>query len=107
MARAKRTDRSEARRQYRIYLAQQQEARAAAEAAAVGRPDLKPLFSAERPGDVPRLWVDPAKLRGATSFKPRTRPAEGLVATVEYYRELLRADPGCLSHMQTRNWEVA
>ena len=36
MARAKRTDRSEARRQYRVYLAQQQEARAAAEAAAAG-----------------------------------------------------------------------
>jgi UDP-glucose 4-epimerase len=75
--------------------------------AAVGRPDLKPEFSAERPGDVPRLWVDPAKLRGATSFRPRTRHAEGLAATVEYYRALLRADPGCLSNMQTRNWEVA
>ena len=74
---------------------------------AVGRRDLKPLFSGERPGDVARLWVDPSKLRGATSFRPRTRPAEGLAATVEYYRALYEADPGCLSQMQTRNWEVA
>jgi UDP-glucose 4-epimerase len=80
-------------------------ARMVAEAA--GRKDLKPQFSGERPGDVARLWVDPSKLRAATSFRPRTRPAEGLAATVEYYRALYKADPGCLSQMQTRNWEVA
>ena len=74
---------------------------------AVGRENLKPVFSEERPGDVPRLWVDPAKLRGATAFKPRTRLAEGLAATVEYYRSLFAADPDCLAQMQTRNWEVA
>lgn len=74
---------------------------------AVGRSDLKPVHSDERPGDVPRLWVDPAKLRGATSFRPRTRPAEGLAATVGYYRALYEADPACLSRMQERNWEVA
>ena len=74
---------------------------------AVGRPDLKPAFEAERPGDVPRLWVDPSKLRQATPFRPRTKPAQGLRETVKYYRALLAKDPGCLSRIQTRNWEVA
>jgi UDP-glucose 4-epimerase len=74
---------------------------------AVGRTDLKPVFGAERPGDVPRLWVDPAKLRGATAFRPHTRPAQGLHETVKHYRALYAAEPDCLSRMQTRNWEVA
>jgi UDP-glucose 4-epimerase len=74
---------------------------------AVGRADLRPTFSEERPGDVPRLWVDPAKLRKATSFRPRVALAQGLAATVEYYRALFAAQPDCLSQMQTRNWEVA
>lgn len=74
---------------------------------AVGRSDLKPVHVAERPGDVPRLWVDPAKLRAATAFTPRTPLATGLAATVAYYRGLYAAQPDCLARMQTRNWEVA
>lgn len=74
---------------------------------AVGRADLKPVFAAERPGDVPRLWVDPGKLRKATSFRPRTSPAAGLSTTVDYYRAIFAAQPDCLGQMQARNWEVA
>jgi len=72
---------------------------------AVNRTDLKPVHEAERPGDVPRLWVDPAKLRRTTGFRPRTAPDAGLASTVAYYRDLYSADPGCLAEMQTRNWE--
>ena len=75
--------------------------------AAVGRTDLKPEHAAERPGDVPRLWVDSAKLRRATGFRPATSPAAGLAATLEYYRALYGADPHCLARIQQRNWEVA
>jgi UDP-glucose 4-epimerase len=74
---------------------------------AAGRPDLKPVFAAERPGDVPRLWVDPGKLRRATSFRPATSPSAGLAVTVQHYREVFAAQPDCLAQMQTRNWEVA
>jgi UDP-glucose 4-epimerase len=74
---------------------------------AVGRPDLKPGFAAERPGDVPRLWADPAKLRNATAFRPRVPLPKGLAATVDHYRGVFAADPACLAQMQTRNWEVA
>jgi UDP-glucose 4-epimerase len=75
--------------------------------AAVGRPDLMPSFVDGRPGDVPRLWVDPARLRKATSFRPRIPLAVGLAAAVEYYRAVFAAQPDCLAQMQTRNWEVA
>lgn len=74
---------------------------------ASGRENLKPVFAAERPGDVPRLWVDPGKLRLATSFRPATLPAAGLAATVDYYKGVYAAQPDCLAQMQTRNWEVA
>jgi UDP-glucose 4-epimerase len=74
---------------------------------ATGRQDLTAVHEADRPGDVPRLWVDAAKLRGATGFRPRTSPAAGLAATMDYYRAIYAADPDCLARMQTRNWEVA
>ncbi|HTL69062.1 MAG TPA: GDP-mannose 4,6-dehydratase [Lacunisphaera sp.] len=73
--------------------------------AAVGRSDLQVQHEADRPGDVPRLWVDPAKLHGAVAWRPRTSLAEGLSATLTYYRALLAADPRCLERITTRNWE--
>lgn len=72
---------------------------------ATGRTDLKVAFEPERPGDVPRLWVDPAKLRAATGWRPRTTLAEGLRTTLGHYRRLFAADPRCLEQMTTRNWE--
>jgi UDP-glucose 4-epimerase len=74
---------------------------------ATGRTDLIPVLSPDRPGDVPRLWVDSSKLRAATGFRPRTPPQRGLPATVEYFRGVFAAQPDCLDRMQTRNWEVA
>jgi UDP-glucose 4-epimerase len=74
---------------------------------AMGRTDLQAQHEAERPGDVPRLWVDPAKLRAATGFRPRTTPSAGLAATEAYYRALYAANPGCLDQMRTRNWEAS
>lgn len=73
--------------------------------AVTGRNDLKVVFEAERPGDVPRLWVDPARLQQATGWRPATSPAEGLRATLDYYREVYAANPRCLEQMTTRNWE--
>lgn len=73
--------------------------------AATGRTDLKVPYEAERPGDVPRLWVDAQKLHDATGWRPKTRMAEGLHATLDYYKKLFAENPRCLEQMSTRNWE--
>lgn len=73
--------------------------------AVTGRSGLKIVFEAERPGDVPRLWVDSARLRAATGWQPKTTLAEGLRVTLDYYRQLYMSNPRCLEHMTTRNWE--
>ncbi len=74
---------------------------------ATGRTDLQIVHEADRPGDVPRLWVDPARLRAATGWKPRTTLAEGLRVTLDYYQRIYAENPGCLEQMTTRNWEKA
>ncbi len=74
---------------------------------ALGRTELRPVHEADRPGDVPRLWVKPDKVRNATGFRPKTTPAEGLKRTVDYYKAIFAADPHCLDKLQTRNWETA
>jgi UDP-glucose 4-epimerase len=73
--------------------------------AATGRTDLKVVHEADRPGDVPRLWVDPKKLHAAVQWRPSTTLAEGLRATLTYYQKLYAANPRCLEQMTTRNWE--
>lgn len=73
---------------------------------AVGRPDLLPVHEPDRPGDVPRLWVDTTQMRQTTGWRPRTSLAQGLAATLDYYRALYAANPRCLEQIQTRNWEV-
>ncbi len=64
------------------------------------------MHEADRPGDVPRLWVDATKLLRVTGWRPRVPLAQGLVATLEYYRALYAANPRCLEQMQPRNWEA-
>ena len=63
----------------------------AAVAAACGRPDLvrygaRPL----PPLDPPRLVADVSRLRGAVGWRPRVGLADGLAATVEWWRAQAR-----------------
>jgi UDP-glucose 4-epimerase len=71
-----------------------------------GRTDLKPIYDADRPADVPRLWVDTGKLKSAIAFKPRTRLNDGLQMTLEHFRKLHQENPRCLEQMTARNWET-
>jgi UDP-glucose 4-epimerase len=73
--------------------------------ATTNHPDLEIVHEAERPGDVPRLWVDATKLHAATPWRPRTTLAEGLRVTLAHFQELYAANPRCLEQMTTRNWE--
>jgi UDP-glucose 4-epimerase len=57
----------------------------------------------DRPADVPRLWVDNAKLTSLVSLDGLKQFRNGLEETVEFYRQL--GEPSdLLSHMALRNW---
>jgi CDP-glucose 4,6-dehydratase len=49
--------------------------------------------NATPPGEIPRQWVDSAKLRAATGWAPRVGLEEGLTRTVDWYREHRAALP--------------
>jgi UDP-glucose 4-epimerase len=72
---------------------------------ATGRGDLKPIYEAPRPADVPKLWVDTTKLKKAIDFRPRVSLREGIGLTLTYFEKLYREDPTALAQITTRNWE--
>lgn len=74
--------------------------------AAVGRPDLKPIYEGDRPADVPRLWVKVDRLRKALDFKPRVSLTEGVRLTFEYFKSYLEKHPKCLAEIPDFNWKV-
>jgi len=73
---------------------------------AVGRPDLKPVFEAPRPADVPKLWVDTSKLKKAIAFKPAVTLREGIGHTLKYFERFYRENPAALEQIKTKNWEA-
>jgi UDP-glucose 4-epimerase len=73
--------------------------------AAIGRPDLQPVFEAPRPADVPKLWVDTSKLKAAIAFRPRVGLDEGIRSTLAHLKALYRENPAALSQIKTKNWE--
>lgn len=61
-------------------------------------------FQPDRPADVPRLWVNPAKFNGITSFKASVSFEEGIRETIAYYNAL-KQEKDLLSEIQLFNWE--
>ncbi len=58
----------------------------------------------ERPADVPRLWVDPSKLRAAINFQPEMSFEEGLKSTIDFYRKLME-EKNLAEEMPLFNWQ--
>ncbi len=73
---------------------------------ATGREDLKIVFDAPRPADVPKLWVDTSRLRTAIGFLPRVPLREGIVRTLSYFQKLYRENPAVLDQIKAKNWEA-
>ena len=71
----------------------------------MGETKLKPKHLKARPGDLPRLWVDKKKFERLTGFKPAYSLREGLIQTIDYYRNLMRSK-NLLSKIKTVNWEI-
>jgi UDP-glucose 4-epimerase len=58
----------------------------------------------DRPADVPRLWVNANKFRKITKFKSDYSFEEGLLETINYYKELMKTKD-LVSEITIRNWE--
>jgi UDP-glucose 4-epimerase len=61
-------------------------------------------FQPDRPADVPRLWVNPAKFKSITGFTSSVSFEEGIRETVAYYQKL-KEEKDLLSEIQLINWE--
>lgn len=70
----------------------------------LGKTELGIRYLEDRPGDVPRLWVDAHQFYELTKFQPEYELERGLTETVEYYRQLSR-ERDLLPGMKLRNWE--
>jgi UDP-glucose 4-epimerase len=60
-------------------------------------------FMEDRPADVPRLWVNPAKFTGITGFKAAYSFEEGLKETIAYYRNLMKSR-NLADGIKIKNW---
>jgi len=58
----------------------------------------------DRPADVPRLWVNPAKFRKLTGFQSEFSFESGLLETIAYYGKLMQ-ERDLMSEIKVKNWE--
>jgi UDP-glucose 4-epimerase len=66
--------------------------------------NLKIEFLSDRPADVPRLWVNNSKFLSILNFKPSVSFQEGLLETIQYYKDL-SATKNLLTEIPLLNWE--
>jgi CDP-glucose 4,6-dehydratase len=56
---------------------------------AVGRADLAPIIQSDAPNEIPAQWLDATKARTRLGWTPAFTVHDGLMQTVEWYRETL------------------
>jgi len=64
---------------------------------------IKIKYIESRPADVPRLWVDPRKFNQLTNFKPLISFENGLIETINYYKNLSEKK-NLFSQIVEKNW---
>lgn len=70
----------------------------------VGRPDLEPVHSEARPGDVRRLIGDPSLMHSLTGFAPKVEFRDGVARLVEWFRRSQPEPAEMLKRVADRNW---
>jgi len=70
-----------------------------------GRPDLMPVFTAARPGDVHALQADTARARQLLGFAAAIAFERGLAQYIDWFRQAY-PDPRSLLEHDSRNWEM-
>jgi UDP-glucose 4-epimerase len=68
--------------------------------------ELQIKYMESRPADVPRLWVNAEKFKGVTNFKSNYNFEEGLIETINYYKNLMQTK-NLIEEMKIKNWEKA
>ena len=71
----------------------------------VGNPNTKIMFTAERPGDVLRLYADPRKFSHLCDWHPQEDFEEGLAKTIDFFRHHPLGLKSLLENESGRNWE--
>jgi UDP-glucose 4-epimerase len=61
-------------------------------------------FEEDRPADVPRLWVNPAKFKALTGFENEMDFREGLRETIAYYKTLNQTND-LMNEIELQNWK--
>ena len=61
-------------------------------------------YLADRPADVPRLWVKADKFYNATNFKANYSFENGLKETIQYYVDL-SSKKNLIKDIKINNWE--
>ena len=64
---------------------------------------IKIKYIESRPADVPRLWVNPSKFNQLTNFKPSISFEDGLIETINYYKNLSKRR-NLFSQIVEKNW---
>ncbi len=62
-------------------------------------------FQPDRPADVPRLWVNPAKFKTITGFESQRSFDEGLIEAIDFYTKLA-SEKDLLNDVKLKNWEI-
>ncbi len=70
----------------------------------MNKQNLVVKYFSNRPGDTPRLWVDPIKFNKTSDTKPLCSFEEGLKETIHYYEEL-RKTKNLIESVKPVNWE--
>jgi UDP-glucose 4-epimerase len=50
--------------------------------------EAEPIYASERPGELPRVALDPARAAMQLGWQPFTGFADGVASTVDYFRAL-------------------
>ena len=71
----------------------------------VSNPKTKINFTPQRPGDVLRLFADSSKFKEICEWKPNVDFNEGLIKTINFFRNHPLGIKGLLESESGRNWE--
>jgi UDP-glucose 4-epimerase len=68
------------------------------------RPDLVPLYQADRPGDVRRHFADISLARARLGFQPEVDIEAGLRMYIDWFKTTYPNPQECLRKVEVRNW---